>query len=821
MLSVADTAYARYRAEDSTYQLLKDHLAETAALASLFLGKIDLSELGVLCGLLHDIGKGTPVWQRYLRENVETTNRREKIPHATAGGVYVARKLAGRDYAAVRELVAMCVMYHHGSGLPDMITQDGSSPYLTRLTENGDAADAVHPPEEAERILSDSDVLKKINHSIETYVRRTDFETGKVLPAKSTFYAGLLARYSSSCLIDADRTSSALFERHSPLHVPSYERIPDWQRLLEKLESHVQKFPVDSDLAVHRKAVSQRCAEFGQKQKGIYTLSAATGAGKTLSSLRFALTHAAKHKLDHIFIIAPYTSILDQNAKVIRDILEKDEPENSIVLECHSNVLKEVDAEARMMQTLLAETWNTPVVITTMVQFLESFFASGTQKIRRMHQLARSVVVFDEIQTLPSKCTYLFNFAVPFLVDVCGSTALLCTATQPAFETLDKTYALPLKAEHEIIPDILRHFTEFKRVDVIDKTVPGGYTAPDLCTFILNELKTVRSLLVVVNTKPQALELYTLLQSEPDGFDESYHLSTNMCPAHRRAVIGRISAALTARKRIICVSTRLIEAGIDISFDCAVRLNAGMDSIAQTAGRCNRNGTLTDEAEHPISGKTYIVNMKDERLGSLEELKLGQSKMERILREYKDEPERFGGTLLNPEIIKRYFTYYFSDLPAATLAYDVRGIRRDTLVDLLSTNKESKAAFLRCDQFPKEMLPVFRQAFKTAWKNFEVIEDNTVGVIVPYGEGERIIGKLLSLELRSADDYKRCYRLLEKAQQYTVNVFYTQLPEYLEKQCVREISLSENTSIYVAIDGYYDCGTGFAERFSGAACLVH
>ncbi len=563
-------------------------------------------------------------------------------------------------------------------------------------------------------------------------------------------------------------------------------------------------------------------------------MSAATGAGKTLSSLRFALTHAAEYNMDHIFIIAPYTSILDQNATVIRDILEKDEPENSIVLECHSNVLKEEDSEARMTRTLLTETWNVPVVITTMVQFLESLFASGTQKIRRMHQLARSVIIFDEIQTLPSKCTYLFNLAVQFLADVCQSTVLLCTATQPAFETLDKMYALPLKPEHEIIPDILQHFNEFKRVDVIDKTIPGGYTASGLCDFILEKLKTTRSLLTVVNTKPQALELYTRLKSQKNVFDELYHLSTNMCPAHRRSVIKQIEKALAARKRVVCISTRLIEAGIDISFDCAIRLSAGMDSVAQTAGRCNRNGTLTDDEGHPVSGKTYIVNMKGERLGSLEELKLGQQKMERILREYAAVPERFGSTLLNPDLIKRYFTYYFSDLPAATLAYNVNGIRRDTLIDLLSTNKESKDAFLRCAYFPREKTPFFRQAFKTAWKKFEVIEDNTVGVIVPYAEGKTIIGKLFSFELRTAEDYKRCYGLLKKAQQYTVNVFYSKLQDYLEKQCVRELPLSQNMSVYIAADGYYDCGTytdeqkgmekdcgtGFSEEFSGAICLA-
>jgi CRISPR-associated endonuclease/helicase Cas3 len=406
------------------------------------------------------------------------------------------------------------------------------------------------------------------------------------------FNLGLTARFLSSCLIDADRRSSALFDLNIPVSKEDAAPKTDWGLLHRRLEDHLAGLPAGGKLNDIRRMVSERCAGYADREDGIYTLTAATGAGKTLASLRYALVRAERGGKDHVFIIAPYTSILDQNAEIIRHILDPSGENGRIVLEHHSNL-----AQGERTENFIdsSETWNVPIIITTMVQFLEALFGSGTRKIRRMHQLANSVFVFDEVQTLPLSCTYLFTWAIRYLRQSANSAVLLCTATQPGLNRLKPEYALPLSGENEIIPDVAAHFRELGRVELVDETKPGGRTLDEIAGFIesLNE----RSILTVVNTKPQAQKLYAALsQRHPDWL--IIHLSTNMCPVHRRKVIAKLRLKLRDKTRkCVCVSTRLIEAGIDIDFDAAIRFLAGFDSIVQTAGRCNRGGSLRNRAK--------------------------------------------------------------------------------------------------------------------------------------------------------------------------------------------------------------------------------
>jgi CRISPR-associated endonuclease/helicase Cas3 len=796
--------YARQRISDGSFQLLKDHLNETAELAADFAEIIGLSSLGFIAGVTHDSGKGTPPWLEYLLKSISNQNHNEKIPHATAGGEYIASLLTDTNSKIIRELLVMCVMYHHGSGLPDMIDENGNSPYLKRLNDSKPAAGPVEGlfDERIHQLLMNKSFVDQVNLQLGKLI-------GGEFRSKQHFFLGLVARYLSSCLIDADRTSSADFEMNVPCVVPNREY--DWQKLLGKLKNALAAFADDTELAHLRKSISDSCALFGQKELGLFTLSAATGSGKTLASLLFALIHALTHHLSHIFIIAPYTSILDQNAKVIRDILEAGEKENSVVLECHSNIAEDKNTDEYKSA---AETWDAPVVITTMVQFLESIYGSGTKKIRRMHELANSIIIFDEAQTIPVKCTFLFNRAVQFLTEDCHSSVLLCTATQPALDTLDKEYCLEYTPGHEIISDIKKHFSEFKRVDIIDKTRAGGYTTEEVSYFVCDRLDSMNSVLVVTNTKGEASELYDLLASTDSHVDALYHLSTNMCPAHRKKVIQSITTDLKAGRRIVCVSTRLIEAGVDLSFNCAIRYLAGFDSIAQTAGRCNRNGEMYDEHGNAVSGQTFIVNIKDESLGSLDELKIGQHVMERILREYKDDIEHYHNTLLNPELLKNYFTYYYAALNSKKLAFPVEA---ETIVNLLGENKSRVDAF--CRKNDKAELPVFNQSFESAWKQFEVIEKATIGVIAPYEDGIQIAGELSSLTFKSAEDFKTYYALMKKAQQYTVNVYYSSLETLLKLKIIRAIQVTDEVSVYVIEEGYYNKSVGLTKEFEGSSTL--
>ena len=326
----------------------------------------------------------------------------------------------------------------------------------------------------------------------------------------------------------------------------------------------------------------------GRGNKGIYTCSAFTGAGKTLASLRFALEQAKKFNMEHIFLIAPYTSIIDQNADCIRNILETENEKGKFVFECHSNLSD--DKKRTLYDSITeyedaAETWNAPVIVTTMVQFLETLFASGTKKIRRMHNLVNSVLVFDEIQTLPIKSTYLFNWGLDYLVKCCGCSALLCTATQPALEgTIGSDTKTFEGISENLITDIIDNPQELaeqlKRVEI--NTDFAKEKMPDWES-VRDELCEYEQVLCIVQTRKDCRTLHSLM---PEG---TIHLSALMCAEERSDVIAKIKDRLRNYQPVRVISTQLVECGVDIDFPVVFRALAGLDSVAQAAGRCNRD----------------------------------------------------------------------------------------------------------------------------------------------------------------------------------------------------------------------------------------
>ena len=339
-----------------------------------------------------------------------------------------------------------------------------------------------------------------------------------------------------------------------------------------------------------RKQVSESCLSASERPKGVYLLTVPTGGGKTLASLRFALHHAAKWSMDRVIYVSPYTSIIDQNAKVVRDILEPDRTEfASVVLEHHSNL---TPVHQTWRSKILSENWDAPVVFTTAVQLLEGLFGSGTRAVRRMHQMARSVLIFDEIQTVPVRCVHLLNSALNFLVEQCGSTVVLCTATQPLLHEVDYGKgALRLSENAEIMRDVPALFAQVRRYETYDRRRPGGWGHDEAAQLAIGETRSAGSCLVVVNTKREALSIFKECRSGASDIAVS-HLSTSMCPAHRMKVLDEIKDRLARGAPTICVSTQLIEAGVDISFGSAIRALAGLDSIAQAGGRCNRHGEM-------------------------------------------------------------------------------------------------------------------------------------------------------------------------------------------------------------------------------------
>lgn len=813
---------AHRREKDCENQYLEEHLEGTAALAGKFAKKIDLEKQGELIGLLHDLGKATLEFYQYIGsatglidpdedDYVDASGKKGKIDHSSAGAQVIYHYLSdkGKGSAYISQMLSLIIASHH-SGLIDCLTPDGDDNYTKRMNkpdEKTRTKEALANLNETlkrkmEEILSDNNFISEFNQKLKSLQESND-STETFM-----FKVGLLTRFLFSCLIDADRLDSADFEVPERAKQRNQGNYVPWQALSEKLEKHLSDLEDKAEIKSQnqekvnklRKEISKYCFEFSTQPKGLYQLTVPTGGGKTLASLRFALNHANKHSMERIIYVIPYTSIIDQNAETVRKILEDKTEQgtysSNIVLEHHSNLTPE---EETSRQRLLAENWDAPVVFTTMVQFLEALFGYGTRNARRMHQLANAVLIFDEIQTLPVQCVNLFNVAIRFLINACGSTVILCTATQPLLnsEILGKR-ALPIGPEQQMMPDVRKLFEELKRVEVFDRYKVGGWTNQEVAELVEEELNQTGSVLIIVNTKKAAVTLFQQIRNNLRV--KMYHLSTNMCPAHRMKILDEIKECLSEEQPVICVSTQLIEAGVDIDFGSVIRYLAGLDSIAQAAGRCNRNGA------RPKSGRVFIVNPQEENLGKLTDIKVGRDKAERVLEEYKTDPAQFDGDILGLKAMERYYQYYFYERKedmSYTVSPNSEAGRSDNLFDLLATNPKSAQAYQRTNSLPLGIL--LRQSFMTAAKIFQAIDSLTRGVVIPYGEkGRRIIGELCAVR-----DLDTQYRLLKEAQRYSVNVYCNQFNELIKQKIIYEVQ--EGAGVFYLDKQYYSEEYGMSE----------
>lgn len=323
--------------------------------------------------------------------------------------------------------------------------------------------------------------------------------------------------------------------------------------------------------------------------------------------MRYALHHARKHGLDHIIYIIPFTSIIEQNAGVIRGVLEEEHDEFPWILEHRSSLEPEVQT---WQSKLVTENWDAPIIFTTMVQFLEVLFGGGTRGARRMHNIANSVLIFDEIQSLPIHCVHLFCNAIQFFVNHTRTTAVLCTATQPLLDDLkspDKGQ-LTIPDGHELVEKMTDIFDQLKRIEIENKVRSEGWSEIEIGELAVEQLEEKGNCLVIVNTKKWAQKLYERCFNEVDE-ESLFHLSTSLCPAHRKEILATVRQRLDQGLPVLCISTQLIEAGVDVDFNSVIRFLAGLDSIAQAAGRCNRNGNLP-------TAQVFVVNPKEETIPS-------------------------------------------------------------------------------------------------------------------------------------------------------------------------------------------------------------
>ena len=796
---------AHLRKTDGEAQPLLQHCRAVSELCARIARWLGLEQTARLIGLLHDMGKATKEFRTYLYRAWKEAMAGSPHHHAPAGAIYVCRRWffpEGRTkmQRLTAQIVALCIHGHH-AGLADCLDKDGNFPWLAameredegRVLEEAGQWFFTHVVSEEEL----GELFEQATGEIEAFYQKICKASGK--NPRRTGYAqlGLLTRLLLSILVDADRWDSACFEyREDSLAAP--ENVPDWTKLLARFETF-RKANLNGvgEIDRVRTAVSDECFQNADASPGVVTLCVPTGGGKTFSSLRYALRHAEKNGQQRIFYIIPYNTILDQNAKDIRRALA-DDPS---ILEHHSNVVlpetedDEKNGRAQAQYRRLTERWDSGIVLTSLVQFLNACYGASNTDARRFFRLTNAVLIFDEIQSLPKHCKTLFERAAAFLSACCGSTVVLCTATQPRlnFDPAPRPLIADAKA-------LCRQLKRVRYVAQLEEPRTCAAAAKDVAALLWE-----RSVLAVVNTKAVAWKLYqettallqadgvTVVEADASLSEEEIlrrarqsapkealcvHLSTFLCPAHRKAILARMKCWLREGKRVLCVSTALIEAGVNISFPVVVRSLAGLPSIVQAAGRANRSMEYG-------RGDVYLWEFSEEHLNSLPDIQNGGNLSRAILRASDPDALEF------PETMDAYFaqeeayTKRKADYPAKEKGF--------TLAGLLDENEKCARAAQGKKRFRQLML---YQSFRTAGRQFQVIPERTTAVLVPFGAGKQLIA-----QLAAEHTMKEEIALLRQAQSYCVALYDTAL-ERLQKQDA--VFLLENCGVWALKEGFYD-----------------
>ena len=704
-------AHSRPGRPTAEWEPLSDHSREVGALARAFARAFGFGEAAFAAGLLHDIGKASAAYQAYIAAPPE--DGRKGPDHSTAGAKE-AEGLYGRG--GLGRLIAYAVAGHH-AGLAD------SSELERRLGKpvedySGWRQAIGEPPPPAS-------------------LAPTTHPKGSL---NKGFSQAFLGRMLFSCLVDADFLATEHFYT-GEMRPPAVG--------LEALQAALaaelaQKRRNDTALNVLRSRVLDHARAKAELAPGLFTLTVPTGGGKTLTSLAFALEHARRHGLKRVIYVIPYTSIIEQTAAVFREALGDD-----AVLEHHASFDWEpkrqsdeaADSEGQAGLSKLrkaAENWDAPVVVTTAVQFFESLFARRGSACRKLHNIAEAVVVLDEAQTLPLRLLRPCMAALNELAANYRTTVVLCTATQPALRVCDgfvdsdlkpaevrKKIGFDIDDSRELAPDPQTLYAALKRVEVERR--PGK--TPD--AEIVARFAQQPQMLCIVNSRRHARDLYDALKADSRTGEGACHLTTLMCPVHRRAVLAEVRARLTAKQPVRLVATSLIEAGVDVDFPEVWRAVAGLDSIAQAAGRCNREGKSVE------LGRTVVFEPED--AGAPPDL--------RPLIESADAVFRAGLDPLSLEGVRRYFeTVYWRRGAEAMDAATLDG-RPWPILERIAD---------RADRW--------EFAFETIAQVFRLIDDAQASVIVPYDdEAKRVLGRVAVADRPATAD-------LRKLQQYAVSI---------------------------------------------------
>lgn len=695
---------------------LVEHLLAVAGLAAQNARRFKGADWAHLAGLWHDLGKYRPRFQRYIRQasgfeaDAHIKGEAGKAPHSTAGAM-----LACDRFGAAGRVLAYLIAGHH-AGLYD---------WFGGLDARLDSQDSRDELNEALTEQPPAEILEQGAFSPDL----------RAIPGGKDGFA-LWIRMLFSCLVDAD-----FLDTEAYMDADKSARrgdLPDVQKLLEQFD----RFMADKITAADRTPVNllradilRQCREKAHETPGLFSLTVPTGGGKTLSSLAFALEHAKRHNKCRIIYVIPYTSIIEQTADIFRAIF------GEAVIEHHSNA--EVDAEKENSKSRLAcENWDAPIVVTTNVQFFESLFAAKTSRCRKLHNIVDSVVVLDEAQLLPPEFLQPILDMLNLLTQHYGVTVVLSTATQPALSTREyfdaKNNMRGLDNVREIMsnPDAL-----YRALERVNVSLPDDWNTPVSWDVLANEISQCDSVLTIVNRRKDARELWERM---PEG---TLHLSALMCGEHRSQTIQQIKARLKDGIPTRVVSTQLVEAGVDVDFPVVYRALAGLDSIAQAAGRCNREGRLT---EHGMQGEVVVfVPPQPAPLGLLRK---GEDACRSVLHGHTGKP-------LERALFARYFEklYHACDL-------DAKGIG-----ELLKVDGQTLAV-----------------NFRTAAEKFKLIQDeDSAPVIVRYRGLDGNDGKVDEL-LNTLRKHGPERWLMRKLQRYTVTVHTREVMKLLLQGDVEE-----------------------------------
>lgn len=774
---------------DGCSQSLVDHLSGVSSYAAAYGSELGLTNCGRILGLVHDLGKASEQFQSYIRG--ESGDGRGDVDHSTAGAQHLIKSARKSSTEARGSFMLSLAIVSHHSGLIDCLDAEGEDIFGRRMGKSNllthlDEAESIIDEHLLEKIDS---LLPEASEEIDVFLRKTLADAKRDgIGDNGAFRAGLLQKMLLSILMDADHRDTRDFIYGKRL----YDTVP-LEVLKDRLETHLKGFSRDSPVDAIRGKVSDECLNASRCPPGVFTLTVPTGGGKTLSSLRFALNHAILHGMKRIIYVIPYTSIIDQNADVIREIIERSG--EHVVLEYHSNIdISKDDSETNIWR-YNSDSWDSPVILTTMVQFLDALYSKGSGHTKKMHNLSNSVLIFDEVQSVPTKCIYMFNEAVNFLVEECGSTAVLCSATQP---TLQDISGYPIVRPREIIENPGSLYLSLKRtsITVDEPLVPRS--AEYIRDVVLSKLDSNQSILIITNTKGLARKLFAELADSIPSDVNLYHLSTNMCPAHRRATLNALKRSLS-ESRTVCVSTQLIEAGVDIDFNCVIRMMAGLDSIVQASGRCNRNGLMDRPGE-------VIVMRGDENLSPLRDINEGCTVS-------KDVIPHHPGDIDGLESISEYFMQYYQN------KYSYRDFEYLTdnpsrsLFSILSMNASSISTYMTKHGAPPNLL--LYQSFNEASSEFEVI-GHTDSVIVPYDDEARDL-----ISWFFSDEFSPEEIPMRKVQSYSINVY--DVEDMVRRGIARRVS--DECDMYVLLESYYDSRWGLSDKpesktmiFRGSQC---